>query len=156
MNTKSIAMETQLNEIKLRYSTRQKAADWIKISSSANAAEAIYKNWDKDHIATFETFKILLLNNSNQIKGVFQVSQGGITGTLVDVRLIFAVALKSLAVGMILTHNHPSGTLNPSEADKSITRKIKSAGEFLDIKVLDHIILTPSGKYFSFADEGIL
>lgn len=57
---------------------------------------------------------------------------------------------------MILTHNHPSGTLNPSEADKSITRKIKSAGEFLDIKVLDHIILTPSGKYFSFADEGLL
>ncbi|HBO30144.1 MULTISPECIES: JAB domain-containing protein [Leeuwenhoekiella] len=149
-------MQTQLNEIKLRYSTKQKATDWIKISSSANAAEAIYKNWDKDHIATFETFKILLLNNSNQIKGVFQVSQGGITGTLVDVRLIFAVALKSLAVGMILTHNHPSGTLNPSEADKSITRKIKSAGEFLDIKVLDHIILTPSGKYFSFADEGIL
>lgn len=149
-------MQTQLNEIKLRYTTRQKATDWIKISSSTQAAAAIYKNWDKDHIATFETFKILLLNNSNQIKGVFQVSQGGITGTLVDVRLIFAVALKSLAVGMILTHNHPSGTLNPSEADKSITRKIKSAGEFLDIKVLDHIILTPSGKYFSFADEGLL
>lgn len=149
-------MQTQLNEIKLRYSTKQKATDWIKISSSTQAAAAIYKNWDKDHIATFETFKILLLNNSNQIKGVFQVSQGGITWTLVDVRLIFAVALKSLAVGMILTHNHPSGTLNPSEADKSITRKIKSAGEFLDIKVLDHIILTPSGKYFSFADEGLL
>lgn len=149
-------MQTQLNEIKLRYSTKQKATDWIKISSSTQAADAIYKNWDKDHIATFETFKILLLNNNNQIKGVFQVSQGGITGTLVDVRLIFAVALKSLAVGMILTHNHPSGTLNPSEADKSITHKIKSAGEFLDIKVLDHIILTPSGKYFSFADEGLL
>ena len=149
-------METQLNEIKLRYSTRQRAKDWIKISSSIQAAEAIYKNWDKDHIATFECFKIVLLNNSNQIKGIFQVSQGGITGTLVDVRLVFAVALKSLAVGMILTHNHPSGTLNPSEADKSITRKIKRAGEFLDIKVLDHIILTPSGKYFSFADEGIL
>ena len=148
-------MQTQLNEIKLRYSTKQKSTDWIKISSSMQAAEAIFKNWDKDYIATFECFKILLLNNSNQIKGIFQVSQGGITGTLVDVRLIFAVALKSLAVGMILTHNHPSGTLNPSEADKSITRKIKSAGEFLDIKVLDHIILTPSGKYFSFADEGI-
>ncbi|MAW94338.1 MULTISPECIES: RadC family protein [unclassified Leeuwenhoekiella] len=149
-------METQLNEIKLRYSTKQKATDWIKISSSTNAAEAIFKNWDKDHIATFECFKIVLLNNSNQIKGVFQVSQGGITGTVVDVRLIFAVALKSLAVGMILTHNHPSGTLKPSEADKSITRKIKSAGEFLDIKVLDHIILTPTGQYFSFADEGLL
>lgn len=149
-------METQLNEIKLRYSTKQKATDWIKISSSTQAAAALYEDWDKDHIATFETFKILLLNNSNQIKGVFQVSQGGITGTLVDVRLIFAVALKSLAVGMILTHNHPSGTLNPSEADKSITRKIKSAGDFLDIKVLDHIIISPSGKYFSFADEGIL
>ena len=149
-------MQTQLNEIKLRYTTKRKATDWIKISSSKQAAEAIYKNWDKDDIATFETFKILLLNNSNQIKGVFQVSQGGITGTLVDVRLIFAVALKSLAVGMILTHNHPSGTLHPSEADKSITHKIKSAGEFLDIKVLDHIILTPSGKYFSFANEGLL
>ena len=107
-------------------------------------------------IAVYESFKILLLNNSNKVKGIYQISHGGITGTLVDLRLLFAVALKSLSVALILVHNHPSGTLRPSEADKNLTRKIKSAADFLDIKILDHLILIPTGEYYSFADEGIL
>ena len=73
-----------------------------------------------------------------------------------DIRLLFAVLLKSLTTAVILAHNHPSGTLRPSEADKSLTRKIISAGELLDIKVLDHLIINPDGKYFSFSDEGII
>ena len=149
-------MESRINEIKISYVHRVKALNWPKVSSSRTAAEVLFKNWDIDTITVYESFKILLLNNSNQIKGIYQISQGGITGTLVDMRLLFAVALKSLSVALILAHNHPSGTLKPSQADRNITRKIKTAAEVLDLKILDHLILNPDGEYYSFADEGIL
>jgi DNA repair protein RadC len=102
-----------------------------------------------------EEFWILYLNNANKIISKFQLSKGGITGTVVDVRLVFKTALTHGAVGIILTHNHPSGTLKPSESDKQITQKLKIAGEQLDIKVLDHIIITEMG-FYSFSDQGIL
>lgn len=102
-----------------------------------------------------EEFWIVYLNNSNKVIQKQQLSKGGITGTLVDVRLVLKQALELGATGMILVHNHPSGTLKPSEADKNITRKLKQAGESLDIKVLDHLIVTEKA-YFSFADENIL
>ncbi|WP_366184936.1 DNA repair protein RadC [Flavobacterium ovatum] len=101
-----------------------------------------------------EEFWILYLNNSNKIISKRQLSIGGITGTLVDVRLVFKNALEIGAVSLILCHNHPSGTLVPSEADKNITRKLKTAGESLEVKVLDHLIVTEN-NYFSFVDEGI-
>lgn len=101
-----------------------------------------------------EEFWIVYLNNSNKVISKSQLSKGGITGTLVDVRLVFKTALEMGATGVILCHNHPSGTLIPSEADKQITRKLKVAGESLDIKVLDHLIVTES-CYYSFVDEGI-
>ena len=102
-----------------------------------------------------EEFWILYLNNSNKILQKLQLSKGGMTGTLVDVRLAFKNALEVGATSVILAHNHPSGTLKPSEADKLLTRKLKLAGESLDIKVLDHLIVTQK-SYFSFANEGIL
>ncbi|EMQ94448.1 RadC family protein [Xanthomarina gelatinilytica] len=102
-----------------------------------------------------EEFWIIYLNNSNKIIQKNQLSKGGITGTLVDVRLVLKNALEVGATGLILVHNHPSGTLKPSEADKQLTRKLKLAGESLDIKVLDHVIITEKA-YFSFADEAIL
>ena len=101
-----------------------------------------------------EEFWILYLNNSNKIISKRQLSIGGITGTLVDVRLVFKNALELAAVSLILCHNHPSGTLKPSEADLQITKKLKLAGESLEIKVLDHLIVTEN-SYFSFVDEGI-
>jgi DNA repair protein RadC len=101
-----------------------------------------------------EEFWIVYLNNSNKIISKSQLSKGGITGTLVDVRLVFKMALEMGATGLILCHNHPSGTLIPSDADKQITRKLKLAGESLEIKVLDHLIVTEA-NYFSFVDEGI-
>lgn len=101
-----------------------------------------------------EEFWILYLNNSNKIISKRQLSMGGITGTLVDVRLVFKNALELGAVSMILCHNHPSGTLTPSDADKQITQKLKTAGNSLEIKVLDHLIITEN-NYFSFADKGI-
>ncbi|MFV8366771.1 RadC family protein [uncultured Flavobacterium sp.] len=101
-----------------------------------------------------EEFWIIYLNNSNKVISKSQLSKGGITGTLVDVRIVFKTALEMGATGLILCHNHPSGTLIPSDADKHITRKLKLAGDSLEIKVLDHLIVTET-SYFSFADEGI-
>ena len=102
-----------------------------------------------------EEFWILYLNNSNKVIFKSQLSKGGITGTVVDVRIVFKIAIEHNATGIILTHNHPSGTLVASDADKQITRKLKLAGENLDIKVLDHLIIAEQ-SYFSFADEGLL
>jgi len=102
-----------------------------------------------------EEFWIIYLNNSNKIIQKNQLSKGGITGTLVDVRLVLKTALEVGATGLILAHNHPSGTLKPSDADKQITNKLKLAAQNLDIKVLDHLIITENA-YFSFADENLI
>jgi DNA repair protein RadC len=102
-----------------------------------------------------EEFWILYLNNSNKVIYKSQLSKGGITGTVVDVRIVFRMALENSAVGIILVHNHPSGILQASEPDKQITRELKAAGKTLSINVLDHVIITETA-YFSFADTGIL
>ena len=149
-------MKTKVNEISIKYQGNFKMKQAPKITSSNSAVELLFESWDKDRIGLQECFKVMLLNNSNKVKGIFEVSTGGITGTLVDVRILFAVILKSLSTSIILAHNHPSGNLKPSEADKQLTSKIKNASEFLDIKLLDHLIIIPDGDYFSFADEGIL
>ncbi len=101
-----------------------------------------------------EEFWVLYLNNSNKVLFKSQLGKGGITGTLVDVRLVFKAALEIGATALILCHNHPSGTLMPSDADKQITKKLKAAGQNLDINVLDHIIITENG-FYSFNDDGI-
>lgn len=102
-----------------------------------------------------EEFWVLFLNNSNKVLAKTQISKGGLTATIVDVRLLFKRALELTSVGVIVCHNHPSGKLEPSNADKQITQKIKQAGVTLDIKLLDHLIITQK-SYFSFADEGIM
>jgi DNA repair protein RadC len=102
-----------------------------------------------------EEFYILLLNRANRIYGYYLLSQGGTSGTVVDPKLIFSIALKCNAHGIILAHNHPSGNTKPSEADIQITKKVKEGGKLLEIDVLDHIILT-SDSYLSFADEGLM
>lgn len=102
-----------------------------------------------------EEFWIIYLNNSNKVIYKNQLSKGGLTGTVVDVRLVFKTALEHNAVGIILVHNHPSGILQASEPDKQVTRQLKAAGHSLEIKVLDHVIITEKG-YLSFADDGIL
>jgi len=102
-----------------------------------------------------EEFWVLFLNNSNKVLAKHQISKGGVTATVVDVRLLFKRALELTSVGVIVCHNHPSGKLNPSNSDIQLTHKIKEAGTTLDIKLLDHLIITEKA-YFSFADEGIL
>lgn len=126
----------------------------VKIRSSKDSAEYL-RNFYLDDLTIFESFFILLLNNQNNTIGYAKISQGGICGTVVDVRIVCKYAIESLCTSVIVCHNHPSGTLHPSRADEAITRKIKQALSLFDIRLLDHIILTED-SYFSFADEGIL
>ncbi len=149
-------MKAKVNEIKIIYQQKYPVKDAIVIKASTVAAEVFIENWNQDTININETFKLMLLNNSNKVKGIFELSKGGITGTLVDVRILFAIVLKTLSTAIILGHNHPSGNLKPSESDKKLTQKIKKASEMFDVKLLDHIIISPYGDYFSFADEGVL
>ena len=107
-------------------------------------------------ISLQERFVAMYLNRSNRVIGVYHMSTGGITGTVVDIRLLLSVALKTAATGIILAHNHPSGNLKPSEADKELTSKIIKASGYMDIKLLDHLIIVPEGKYLSFTEEGLL
>ena len=149
-------MKAQVNEISIKYQGNFKISQAPKITSSLCATQLLFQAWNKDQIGLQECFKIMLLNNANKVKGIYEVSSGGITGTMVDLRIVFAVILKSLTTAVILAHNHPSGTLMPSEADKRLTEKIKNAAVLFDVKVLDHLIISPDGNYFSFADEGFL
>ena len=123
-----------------------------KITSSDKAYEFIKQFYNED-IEIFESSFILLLNNANQTIGYAKISQGGITGTVVDVRLIAKYAVESLCIGVILAHNHPSGNLKPSQADINITEKTKKALSLLDINLLDHLILT-SDSFYSLSDNG--
>ena len=149
-------MHCKVSEIKISYKNRAREDNWHKVSSSKDAAELIFNTWDKNTLGLQESFKVLLLNNANMVKGIYELSTGGLVGTLIDIRILFSVVLKSLSVGIILTHNHPSGTLKASAADKDITNKIQEAARLLDVTVLDHIIIAPNGDYCSLADEGLL
>jgi len=125
----------------------------MKVTGSKDAADAFRIFWPAyDHI---EFSYMLMLNRQNQILGYHQLSKGGMTGSVVDVRVIFQVALKSCATSLILAHNHPSGNLDVSDADRKITNQIKQAGVILDIPLLDHLIMT-TDSYLSMADEGLL
>lgn len=129
----------------------ESAVDLTKIESSKMVFDVMHPIIGE---LPHEEFWVLFLNNSNKILFKTQLSKGGITGTLVDVRIVFKIAFEQNATSIILTHNHPSGKLRASEADIQITKKIKNAGQQLDISVLDHIIITENG-YYSFVDEGI-
>lgn len=126
------------------------------IVSAYDAFTELKSFYDDSTIGLKESFYVMYLNQSNRVLGIYPLSTGGVTGTIADPRLIFSVALKINAAGVILSHNHPSGNLSPSVADKELTNKIKEAGKLLDIKVYDHIIVSPENSYYSFADEGLL
>jgi DNA repair protein RadC len=145
--------ENNICEIKVSYANNSK--EKIKVTSSSVAYKLLLACWNKRIIQLQEEFKILLLNRSNQVLGVYPLSKGGVAGTVVDPKLVFSVALKCNASGIILAHNHPSGNLTPSDSDTALTKKLKCAGDFLDIKILDHLVLTQEA-YYSFADEGVL
>ena len=142
----------QVSEVQISYRNKIKVADRPQIRESKDAAKIFYANWSDD-MEMVETFNILFLNRSNRAIGFFTASKGGVSGTVVDAKIIFAAAVKALACSIILAHNHPSGNRQASQTDIDLTNKLKKAGEVLDISVIDHLILTTEG-YYSLADEG--
>ena len=142
-------------EIQLTYTSNVKPSLRPKVSVSNDAYKILLESWDKSKLEFVEQFKALFLNRANKVLGIYEVSTGGISGTVADPKLIFAAALKCGASGIIVCHNHPSGNLNASQNDIALTRKMKEAGKFLEIQLLDHIILTSEG-YLSFTDEGLV
>jgi DNA repair protein RadC len=138
-------------EVKISYSTKIPPSQRRKITCSKDAAD-IFRHIFPG-IEHREYFYALLLNRSNHVLGYYEVSKGGISGTVVDIRLILQAALKSNSSAILLAHNHPSGNLEVSDADLKITRKIKQAAEIMDIPVLDHLIVTEDG-YYSMSDNG--
>lgn len=145
---------SNLAEIEIFYRNKVKMADMEKVCGSRDVYEVLQRIWSPklDHI---EEFMVLCLNRANRVLGWAKISQGGLSGTVADPKIIFQVALKSNACSLILAHNHPSGNLQPSEADIHLTRKLKEAGTLLDLPVLDHLIVSSEG-FYSFADEGLL
>jgi len=145
----------QVAEVELVYKTKVKASQRPQISTYEDSCKIFRQIWNPDKIEMVEQFKVLFLNRSNRVLGVYEASSGGITGTVADPRLILAAALKANACSILIAHNHPSGNLKPSREDEALTQKIKYAAQFHDIKLLDHVIITSEG-YFSFSIEGLL
>lgn len=143
----------EIAEIKITYSNTNN--DDTKITSSYSAYQLFKNHWDNEVMELQEEFKVLILNRANKVLGVYNHTKGGTSETTVDVKLVFSVAIKCNASGIIVGHNHPSGNLKASNADIAITKRLKQAGETLGIALLDHLIITKKG-YFSFADEGCL
>ncbi len=143
-----------ISQISLVYKNKVKASDRPKINESKDAYALFRDNWDDMTINLYEEFKILLIDNSNRCMGICTISKGGLTSAMVDVRLLFATALKARSTAVVLGHNHPSGKTKPSYSDKQLTSKILEGAKLLDIQILDHIIVGDD-EYTSFADKGI-
>jgi DNA repair protein RadC len=147
-------MMNVLREIEVTYRNPMKISESTRIVQSKDIETLLRKIWS-DNIEFCESFYLICLNRSNRVLGWVKTSQGGLSGTVVDIRHIFSIALKANSASIVVAHNHPSANTKPSEQDIQITKKIKDAGRLLDIPLLDHVILTNEG-YLSFADEGIL
>jgi DNA repair protein RadC len=145
---------SNLAEIQVTYKSKVKFSEMRKITTSKEGEEIFRSIWS-DSMELREEFYILLLNRANRVKGYYRVSEGGTAGTVVDPKLVFSVALKCQASALMLAHNHPSGNLQPSEADLRLTKNLIAGGKVLEISVLDHLILT-SENFYSFADEGVM
>ena len=143
---------THLREMKVVPTGMRFESEQVKSSKSAYD---IIRKFYGDDIEVYESSFILLLSQSNKAIGYAKISQWGVTGTVIDVRIVLKYALDTLATGIIIAHNHPSGNMQPSGSDKAITDKLKKAAEFFDIKVLDHLIIGVD-CYYSMADEGDL
>jgi len=144
-----------VTEVMLTYKSKIRPSDRTKITCSRDALDSFKENWNHDTLEYFEEFKVLLLNRSNAVLGLIPISRGGVSGTVTDVRIVLQSAILTNASGLIVCHSHPSGNLNPSESDTKITKKIKEAGNIMDIQLLDHLIIT-NEDYYSFADQGPL
>ncbi|HJU45464.1 MAG TPA: JAB domain-containing protein [Chitinophagaceae bacterium] len=145
----------QVAEIELVYRTNGYPIKQPVVNSSKKAYKILCQHWDRNKIELVEQFKVMLLSRSLKVLGILNLSSGGITGSIADPRLIFAAALKAGACNIILAHNHPSGSFQPSETDIELSCEIKAIGSLLKIKLLDHLLVTREG-YCSLADKGYI
>ncbi len=146
---------TRVAEVELIYKSKVKASERPKITCSKDAYEIFLKHWDADKLEFVEEFKVILINRANKVLGICSLSIGNVAGTIADPKQVFTAALKANASYVVVCHNHPSGNLKPSHADEVLTHKMREAGRFLDLPLLDHLIIAAEG-YFSFADEGLI
>lgn len=146
--------DCRVAEIQLKY--KPKPFDETIFSSNDIYHFLMKRVYNEDAIGYKESFKVVLLNNSNKVVGYTTVSEGGLTSTIVDVRVVMQTALVCNATAIILTHNHPSGNVLPSTQDDDITRRIKSACDIMNIRLIDHVVVTPFDSYYSYCDKGRL
>ena len=152
---KSVSRNFKVAEVDLVYRRKPHRDNIITVSNSLDAYNVLQQVWDMHKIDLLEQFKIILLDHRNTCLGVSNISTGGMTNCLVDSKVVFATALTGKASKIILAHNHPTGNLEPSIPDVSITKKLVLAGKYLDIEVLEHIIVTSDG-YYSMADNKLI
>jgi DNA repair protein RadC len=145
----------QFAEVQLTYKSQPAASERPRITNSQDVQNIFRQVYEADRIEHVEFFYLMLLNRANRVIGVSLIGQGGISATVADIRVIFQTALKANASSIIVSHNHPSGAMNPSAEDVKLTKRIAEAGKLLEIPLLDHVILT-SENYYSFADNGEL
>lgn len=151
----SVSSNSFVGELSLAYHSKVKASDRPQIIRSSDAYDIFLKTWDDGKIELQEEFKVLLLNRKNACLGISTISSGGKDACFVDLKLLFAIALLGNASSMIVSHNHPSGHLQPSAADIAITKRIIDVGHKLDLILIDHLIVAKDG-YLSLADEGLV
>ncbi|SHG17106.1 DNA repair protein radc [Fodinibius roseus] len=151
----TIEPSPSLAEVKLSYKSKKPTGSFPQVTSPDEAEQVLRQVWNNDHIQLREEFVVLLLNNNKHCIGWSKISSGGTTATIVDPSAIFQVALLANATSIVVAHNHPSGNLDPSKADKTLTQRIKKSGDMLGITLEDHIILTADG-YVSFRAKGLL
>jgi DNA repair protein RadC len=144
-----------LSEIQISYIPKIPTLNKAKITCSEDAYKQFLLLLDHNQFHIREEAAVLFLNRANRVIGGYKLSVGGITGTVMDIRIILGIALKSLSCGIIIAHTHPSGELKPSKGDIDLTKKLKEAARFMEIEILDHLIIT-SDAYISMAEEGIL
>jgi DNA repair protein RadC len=141
-------------EIEITYKCKRKPSLFMTVNTSLDSVFIFRKAWSND-LEFIEESYMILLNNANCVLGCVRISKGGLASTVIDLRIVFAIALKCLSTAIIIAHNHPAGNLYPSESDILLTKRICEAGKLIGIAVLDHIILTREG-YYSFSDEGFI
>jgi len=147
--------QPKVEEVSLVFNSKVRANDRILIRSPEDAYRVLRRTWNEGELGVIEEFKIMLLDRGGRLMSLASVSKGGMTGTVVDPRVVFTIALKRRAHRMILAHNHPSGTLRPSEEDLRLTRRLQKIGKLMCIDVDDHIIVTKEG-YVSISNEGLM
>lgn len=146
--------DSLVSEISVSYSNKIKASERYQVKNSQDIYQLLLSRYEScmEH---HEEMWAIYMNNQHKVLGVSKISQGGLSGTTADPKIILQIALKANATSIIISHNHPSGYTEPSECDKNITRKLQQGCKFLDIQLCDHVIVSPT-SFFSFADSGLL